>query len=45
MLIVGGKNSSNTTKLLRNRSSGYSRAAYHIETEDEIRPEWFTGLT
>ena len=43
MLIVGGKNSSNTTKLYATVKRIQTRT-YHIETEDEIRPEWFTGL-
>jgi (E)-4-hydroxy-3-methyl-but-2-enyl pyrophosphate reductase len=43
MLIVGGKNSSNTTKLHATVERVQPRA-YHIETEDEIRPEWLKGL-
>jgi 4-hydroxy-3-methylbut-2-enyl diphosphate reductase len=43
MLIVGGRNSSNTTKLFESVRQVQPRA-YHIETADEIRPEWFAGL-
>jgi 4-hydroxy-3-methylbut-2-en-1-yl diphosphate reductase len=43
MLIVGGKNSSNTTKLHATVTRVQPRS-YHIETEDEIRTEWFLGL-
>lgn len=43
MLIVGGKNSSNTTKLydIVKKEQPYT---YHIETEMDIMPEWFSGL-
>ena len=40
MLIVGGRNSSNTTKLYALVKRIQPRT-YHIEAEDEIRPEWF----
>ena len=43
MLIVGGKNSSNTTKLYKT-VKGIQPRTYHIETEDEIRGEWFAGV-
>jgi 4-hydroxy-3-methylbut-2-enyl diphosphate reductase len=43
MLIVGGKNSSNTTKLYTAVKRIQPRA-YHIETEDEVRPEWLAGV-
>jgi (E)-4-hydroxy-3-methyl-but-2-enyl pyrophosphate reductase len=43
MLIVGGKNSSNTTKLCGAVKRVQPRT-YHIETEDELQPEWFAGL-
>jgi len=43
MLIVGGKNSSNTTKLYKT-VKGIQPRTYHIETEDEIRKEWFAGV-
>jgi 4-hydroxy-3-methylbut-2-enyl diphosphate reductase len=39
MLIVGGRNSSNTTKLYALVKRIQPRT-YHIEAEDEIRPEW-----
>lgn len=43
MLIVGGKNSSNTTKLFESVRRVQPKA-HHIETAEEIRPEWFHGL-
>lgn len=43
MLIVGGKNSSNTTKLYTTVKK-VQPATYHIETEDEMQPAWFTGV-
>jgi 4-hydroxy-3-methylbut-2-enyl diphosphate reductase len=43
MLVVGGRNSSNTTKLFTAVKRIQPRS-YHIETEDEVRPEWFTGV-
>jgi (E)-4-hydroxy-3-methyl-but-2-enyl pyrophosphate reductase len=42
MLIVGGRNSSNTTKLY-NIVRKIQPASYHIETEEDLKPEWFTG--
>jgi 4-hydroxy-3-methylbut-2-en-1-yl diphosphate reductase len=43
MLVVGGKNSSNTTKL-QNAVKALQPYTYHIETEDELRAEWFSGV-
>lgn len=42
MLIVGGKNSSNTTKLYKIAKDIQPRT-YHIETDSDVRPEWFAG--
>ncbi|MDP8232525.1 MAG: 4-hydroxy-3-methylbut-2-enyl diphosphate reductase [Candidatus Zophobacter franzmannii] len=39
MLIIGGKNSSNT-KMLAKLSSEHAET-YHIETADEMKKEWF----
>jgi (E)-4-hydroxy-3-methyl-but-2-enyl pyrophosphate reductase len=41
MLIVGGKNSSNTTKLYDTVRKAQPNT-YHIETEGDIDPRWFT---
>jgi 4-hydroxy-3-methylbut-2-enyl diphosphate reductase len=43
MLIVGGKNSSNTTKLY-NIAKNIQPNTYHIETEMDIKPEWVSGM-
>jgi len=43
MLIVGGKNSSNTAKLY-NVVKKVQQKSYHIETEKDIMPEWFSGI-
>jgi 4-hydroxy-3-methylbut-2-en-1-yl diphosphate reductase len=42
MLVVGGKNSSNTTKLYASVKQ-IQPQAHHGETEEELQPEWFTG--
>lgn len=43
MLIVGGRNSSNTRKLY-NVVKKVQPATYHIETEKDIMPEWFSDV-
>ena len=40
MIVVGGKNSANTTQLA-NLCRSMSVATYHIETDDEIDVSWF----
>ena len=42
MLVVGGKNSSNTTKLYQISKSVNDRS-YHVESKEEIEPSWFEG--
>jgi 4-hydroxy-3-methylbut-2-enyl diphosphate reductase len=41
MLVVGGKNSANTTQLA-NLCKGLDVTTYHIETASEIDDEWFS---
>lgn len=41
MIIIGGKNSSNT-KMLARLSENYTKT-YHIETAEAIEKEWFIG--
>lgn len=43
VLVVGGKNSANTTQLA-NLCTSMSVPTYHIETASEIREEWFSGV-
>jgi small subunit ribosomal protein S1 len=44
MLVVGGRNSANTTRLVSVcRQEG--KPTYHIEVADEIRPEWLKGAS
>ena len=43
MLVVGGKNSANTKRLLT-MCEGRGIPAHHIETAAEIRDEWFDGV-
>ena len=43
MLVVGGKNSANTTKLCKVVQKVQPNI-HHIETEDEINPDWFRGI-
>lgn len=42
MLVVGGKNSANTTQLAKLCMS-LSVLTYHIETASELKEEWFSG--
>ncbi len=43
MLVVGGRNSANTSRLASVcRQEG--KPTYHIEVADEIRPEWLVGV-
>ncbi len=43
MVIVGGKDSANTRRLY-GIAKQVNPNTYHIETEEEIMPEWFSGL-
>jgi len=43
MLVVGGKNSANTTQLAKLCQS-LSVSTYHIETSRELKPEWFKDI-
>ncbi len=42
MIVIGGRNSSNTQKLLDICKDSLSRA-FLVETQEEIRPEWLEG--
>lgn len=42
IVVVGGHNSGNTTRLAEICRSVNARV-FHVETADEVRPEWFTG--
>lgn len=42
MVVVGGKNSANTTQLA-NLCAARPVRTHHIETAEELRPEWFDG--
>ncbi|MBI4685978.1 MAG: 4-hydroxy-3-methylbut-2-enyl diphosphate reductase [Nitrospirae bacterium] len=42
MVVVGGKNSANTTQLAK-LCRALSVPTYHIETGSELKPEWFRG--
>jgi 4-hydroxy-3-methylbut-2-enyl diphosphate reductase len=44
MVVVGGLNSGNTTRLAEicRRVNAH---VYHVETADELKPEWFAGAT
>lgn len=43
MVIVGGKNSSNTNQLVK-LSRDVCAKVYHVETAEEIMEEWFQGI-
>ena len=43
MLVVGGFNSANTTRLAQICEALQSRT-YHVETAEQIRDEWFDGV-
>jgi len=43
MIVIGGKNSANTRKLYE-ICKETAKKAYHIETEQEIDPNWFKGV-
>ncbi len=42
LIVVGGRNSANTRELV-NLARMQGRDAHHIETPDEVRPEWLDG--
>lgn len=42
MVVVGGRNSANTSRLV-SVCREESRPTYHIETAEEMRPEWLTA--
>ena len=42
MIVIGGKNSANTTRLA-GLCQELCRITYHIETADEVQPDWFVG--
>jgi len=44
MLVIGGFNSANTTRLAQICRDLQPRT-YHIETAEEIEPDWFEGVT
>ncbi len=43
MIIIGGKNSGNTRRLYE-ISRSLNPNSYHVETADDIKPEWFIGV-
>ncbi|HUI46645.1 MAG TPA: 4-hydroxy-3-methylbut-2-enyl diphosphate reductase [Nitrospirota bacterium] len=43
MLVVGGRNSANTSRLA-SLCSQEGKPTYHIELAEEIRPEWLKGV-
>jgi 4-hydroxy-3-methylbut-2-enyl diphosphate reductase len=43
MLVVGGRSSSNTTKLYH-MVKKVQPNSYHVETEDDVRPEWLSNI-
>jgi len=43
MIVIGGRNSSNTTKLYR-ISKSVNPKTYHVESAEEIKDSWFNGV-
>lgn len=44
MLVVGGRNSANTSRLVT-VCQQEGKPTYHIEVADEVQPQWFEGVT
>jgi (E)-4-hydroxy-3-methyl-but-2-enyl pyrophosphate reductase len=44
MLVVGGRNSANTSRLV-SVCQQEGKPTYHIEVAEEIQPDWFVGVT
>jgi (E)-4-hydroxy-3-methyl-but-2-enyl pyrophosphate reductase len=45
MIVIGGRNSSNTHKLADTCKANLPDDTYHIETAQELEPKWFEGKT
>lgn len=43
MIVIGGRNSSNTHKLADTCEAFLPHSTYHIETAQELDPKWFEG--
>jgi 4-hydroxy-3-methylbut-2-enyl diphosphate reductase len=43
MIVIGGRNSSNTHKLADTCEAFLPKATHHIETAQELDPKWFEG--
>lgn len=43
IVIVGGRNSNNTRQLVQ-RARHLGATAYQVESAEDLRPEWFTGV-
>ncbi len=44
VIVVGGRSSNNTRELVKT-CARYCARVHHVQTEAELRPEWFTGAT
>ena len=42
VIVVGGRSSNNTRELVKT-CSRYCNRVHHVQTDDDIRPEWFDG--
>jgi 4-hydroxy-3-methylbut-2-enyl diphosphate reductase len=43
VIVVGGANSNNTRELVQT-CSRYCRRVHHVQSDAEVRPEWFAGV-
>jgi len=44
VIVVGGRSSNNTRELVKT-CARYCRRVYHVQTDAEVRPEWFVDTT
>jgi len=43
MVVIGGRNSSNTHKLAETCRQNLPDTTHHVETAQELKPDWFSG--
>jgi 4-hydroxy-3-methylbut-2-enyl diphosphate reductase len=43
VIVIGGRSSNNTRELVRT-CARYCRRVHHVQTDADVRPEWFDGV-